>query len=179
MYTRTGGNTVQDSPFNTSPSIIIAAVSAIILSLVGIVVITNEIRAVNSTTSEPEARGGEPGIKPNVTSFVLEKLASAQKAELARHCANCGVVDSITMYEVKKNLNKTVTHQVKVRMDNGTYRVVSQQDQPIFHVGDKVKIVNGEVVQLVKAKTAEDNGKTADNNGKFAVMLTTFTSRLF
>ena len=175
---------MQDSPFNTSPSIIIAAVSAIILSLVGIIAITNEIRAVNSTTSEPEARGEESIIESKITPFVLEKLASAQKAELARHCANCGVIDSITMYEVKKNLSNTIIsntiiHQVKVRMDNGTYRVVSQQDQPIFHVGDKVKIVNGEVVQLVKAKTAEDNGKTADNNGKFAVMLTTFTSRLF
>ena len=163
---------MQDSQFKTSPSIIIAAVSAIILSLVGIVAITDEIRAVNSTTGEPEARGEEPGIKPNVTSFVLEKLASAQKAELARHCANCGVVDSITMYEVKKNLNKTVTHQVKVRMDNGTYRVVSQQDQPVFHVGEKVKIINGVIVQLEKAKMT-------DKKGMLALMLAALTNRLF
>ena len=162
---------MQDSSFKTSPSIIIAAVSAIILSLVGIVAITAEIRAVNSTTSEPEARGEEPSTKPHVTSFILEKLASAQKAELARHCANCGVVDSITMYEVKKN-NKTVTHQVKVRMDNGTYRVVSQQDQPVFHVGDKVKIINGVIVQLEKAKMT-------DKNRMFALMLAVLTSRLF
>jgi hypothetical protein len=107
-----------------------------------------------------------------MTSFVLEKLASAQKAELARHCANCGVVDSITMNEVKKNLNKTVTHQVKVRMDNGTYRVVSQQDQPIFHVGEKVKIVNGMVVQLEKAKMI-------DKKAMFALILVAFSSQLF
>ncbi|MGH8755063.1 MAG: hypothetical protein ACREU0_04430, partial [Burkholderiales bacterium] len=100
------------------------------------------------------------------------KLASAQKAELARRCANCGVVDSITMYEIKKNLNKTVTHQVKVRMDNGTYRVVSQQDQPVFHVGDKVKIINGVIVQLDKAKMT-------DKNGMFALMLAALTNRLF
>lgn len=175
---------MQDNPFKTSPSIIIAAVSAIILSIVGIVVITDEIRAVNSTTSEPEARGEESVIETKIAPFFLEKLASAQKAELARRCANCGVIDSITMYEVKKNLSNTIIsntiiHQVKVRMDNGTYRVVAQQDQPIFHVGDKVKIVNGEVVQLVKAKTADNNGNTADNNGKFAVMLATLTSRFF
>ncbi|MGH8716989.1 MAG: hypothetical protein ACREUI_09775, partial [Burkholderiales bacterium] len=88
---------MQDSPFKTSPSIIIAAVSAIILSLVGIVAITAEIRAVNSTTSEPEARGEELVIESKITPFILGKLASAQKAELARRCANCGVVDSITM----------------------------------------------------------------------------------
>lgn len=163
---------MQDSPFKTSPSIIIAAVSAIILSLVGIVAITAEIRAVNSTTSEPEARGEELVIESKITPFILEKLASAQKAELARRCANCGVVDSITMYEIKKNLNKTVTHQVKVRMDNGTYRVVSQQDQPVFHVGDKVKIINGVIVQLEKAKMT-------DKNGMFALMLAALTNRLF
>jgi len=48
----------------------------------------------------------------------------------------------------------------------------SQQDQPVFHVGEKVKIVNGMVVQLEKAKTV-------DNNGMFALMLVALTSRLF
>jgi len=172
LYTRTGGNNMQDGSFKTSPSIIIVAVAAIILGLAGIVAITDQIRAANSTSSEPVARGEEPGIKPNITSLVLEKLASAQKAELARRCANCGVIDSITMYEIKKNFIKIVTHQVKVRMDNGTYRIVSQQDQPVFQVGERVKIINGMLVQTEKAKTM-------DNNGMFTLMLAAFTSRLF
>ncbi len=163
---------MQDGSFKTSSSIIIVSVSAIILCLVGMVAIIDEIRVVNSTSSESEARSEEPGIKPNITSFILEKLASAQKAKLARHCANCGVIDSIIMYEIKKNFDKIVTHQVKVRMDNGTYRVVSQQDQPVFHVGEKVKIINGVIVQLEKAKTV-------DHNGMFALMLVALTSRLF
>ncbi|HEY6281079.1 MAG TPA: hypothetical protein VIW72_04710 [Burkholderiales bacterium] len=164
---------MQDSSLKTSPSIIIVAVSAIILSLVGIVAITDEIRVVNAASSESEARGEEPDIKPNITSYILEKLASAQKAELgARHCANCGVVDSITIFAIKQNFNKLVTHQVKVRMDNGTYRVVSQQVQPVFHVGEKVKIVNGVVVQLEKATVT-------DKNGMFALMLAALSSRLF
>ena len=127
---------------------------------------------MNSTTSEPEARVGESVIESKITPFILEKLASAQKAELARRCANCGVVDSITMYDVKKNLDKTVTHQVKVRMDNGTYHVLLLQDQPVFHVGEKVKIVNGMVVQLEKATMT-------DKNAMFALMLIALTSRLF
>jgi hypothetical protein len=163
---------VQDSSLKTSPSIIIVAVSAIILCLVGIIEIIGAIRAVNSTSSEPAALDEGSGIKSNITSFVLEKLASAQKAEFARHCANCGVVDSITMYENKKNFDKTVTHQVKVRMDNGTYRVVSQQDQPVFQVGEKVKIIDGIVVQLEKAKMI-------DKKGMFALMLVAFSSQLF
>ena len=178
---------MQNSPIKTSSSIIIAAVSAIIFGLVGIVAIIGQIRAVNSTNSEPAVRGEESVIKSNITPFILEKLAAAQKAKQAKLCANCGVVDSIIENEVKedsggvelvaghkieKNANKTVTHQVKVRMDNGTYRIVSQQDQPVFHVGEKVKIVNGVVVQLEKATMT-------DKNAMFALMLIALTSRLF
>ena len=163
---------MQDSSLKTSPSIIIVAVAVIILGLAGIVAIIDQIRAADSTNSEPIARGEEPDIKPNITSLVLEKLASAQKAELARHCPNCGVIDSITMYEIKKNFNKIVTHQVKVHMDNGTYRVISQQDQPVYQVGERVKIVNGMLVQTEKAKTS-------DNKGMFALMLAAFTGRVY
>ena len=178
---------MQNSPFKTSPLVIIAAVSAIIFSLVGIAAITGQFPVVNSTSGEPVALGGESGIKPNIMPIV-EKRAFARRMEQAKPCANCGVVDSITMNEVKgdggavggayagpgteKNVNKTVTHQVKVRMDNGTYRVVMQQDQPVFQVGEKVKIVNGAVVQLEQAKVV-------DKKGMFALILVAFTSRLF
>ena len=178
---------MQDSPFKTSPSIIIAAVSAIILSTIGIAAVTGQIPAVNSITGEPAARGGESGIKPNIMPIV-EKRVFARIMEQAKPCANCGVVDSITLNEVKgdggtaggayagheieKNVNKTVTHQVKIRMDNGTYRVVWQQGQPVFHVGEKVKIIDGMVVQLEQAKMV-------DKKGVFKLMLVVLKNGLF
>ena len=182
---------MQNSPFKTSPLIIIAAVSMIIFIIVGIAAIIYQIQAANSTTGEPAARGFlESGIKPNIMPIV-EKRASTQIMEQAKPCANCGVVDSITVneakgakgdrgaansaytgHEIEKNVNQTVTHQVKVRMDNGTYRVVLQQDQPIFHVGEKVKIVKGTVVQLEKTKKIS-------TNGMFTMMLGVLTNRFF
>ena len=187
LYTEIGGNTVQNSPFKTSPLVVIAAVSAIIFSLVGIAAITGQIPVVNSTSGEPVALGGESGIKPNIMPIV-EKRAFARRMEQAKPCANCGVVDSITMNEVKgdggtvdgsyadhgteKNVNKTVTHQVKIRMDNGTYRVVLQQGQPVFQVGEKVKIIDDIVVQLEQAKMV-------DKKGMFTLILVTLTNRLF
>ncbi|HWN29862.1 MAG TPA: hypothetical protein VNN78_00645, partial [Burkholderiales bacterium] len=63
-------------------------------------------------------------------------------------------------------------YQVKVRMDDGTDRVISLHDQPIFHVGEKVKIVNGMVVQL-------EGTTMMDKNRIFALMLAALTSRIF
>lgn len=179
---------MQNSPFKTSPLIIIAAVSMIIFIIVGIAAIIYQIQAANSTTSEPAARGFlESGIKPNIMPIV-EKRTSTQIMEQAKPCANCGVIDSITVneakgdrsaansaytgHEIEKNVNQTVIHQVKVHMDNGTYRVVLQQDQPIFHVGEKVKIINGAVVQLEKTKMIS-------TNGMFTMMLVVLTNRFF
>ncbi len=184
LYTGTGGNTVQHSSFKTSPSIIIVAVSAIILSLVGIVAITGQMTAVNSETSWPAARSKETGIKPNITPIFVEKRASTQNIEQAKPCANCAMVDSIVK-EVKGDGSgvgrvpggvaegqtaATSAYLVKVRMDDGTYHVVSQQNQPAFHVGEKVKIVNGTIVQL-------EGTTTTDKKHIFALMLGAFLTK--
>jgi hypothetical protein len=173
--------------FKTNPLVIIAAVSVIIFSLVGISAITGDIPAVNSETSEPAARGKLSGIKLKITPKFLEKRASAQKVEQPKPCANCAVVDSIIVNEVKGDSGgvdrvasgvasgktaATSAYQVKVRMDDGTYRVITQQDQPVFHVGEKVKIVNGMVVQL-------EGTAMMDKNRILALMLAALTGRIF
>ena len=176
-----------NSPFKTSPLVIIAAVSVIIFSLVGIAAITGQMPAVKSETSEPATRGEESGIKLNITPIIMEKRASAQQMEQANPCVNCGVVDSIITNDVKgdsgkagivagreteKNVTKPAAYQVKVRMDDGTYRVISQQDHPVFHVGEKVKIIDGIVVQLEQAKMV-------DKKGMFKLMLVALKNGLF
>ena len=178
---------MQNRPFKIGSSIIIAAISVVIIGIGGIIAITGEIRALNPTTSEPAADNERSGGKSTIAPFILEKLASAQRARHAKRCDNCGVVDSIivqgvkeisseagpvTGHKIEKSANNKVTQQVKLRMDNGTYRVVAQQDKSVFHVGDKVKIVNGVVVHL-------DRPTMTDNSGMFALMLTAFTSRRF
>ena len=50
--------------------------------------------------------------------------------------------------EIEKNMKKAVRYQVRVRMNNGTLRTTYQSHSPAFSAGEKVKIVNGQVVSL-------------------------------
>ena len=48
--------------------------------------------------------------------------------------------------EIEKNMKKAVRYQVRVRMNDGTFRTTYQSSAPAFSVGEKVKVVNGQVV---------------------------------
>lgn len=48
--------------------------------------------------------------------------------------------------EVEKNMKKSLRYQVRVRMDDGTLRTTYSPSAPAFAIGDKVRIVNGQVV---------------------------------
>ncbi len=173
--------------FKINPLVIIAAISVIIFSLVGIATITGQLTAVNPEIIGSAARSKETGIKPNITPIFVEKRAATQNIEQAKPCANCAVVDSIIVKKVKGDGSgvgripggvadgqtaATSAYLVKVRMDDGTYHVVSQQNQPAFHVGEKVKIVKGTIVQF-------EDPATKDKNHIFALMLAAFTGRMF
>lgn len=49
-------------------------------------------------------------------------------------------------HEIEKNIKKSTSWRVSVRMDDGSLRMLSQSAQPAFAVGDKVKVVNGALV---------------------------------
>lgn len=48
--------------------------------------------------------------------------------------------------EIEKNVNKKIVYQIRVRMNNGTTRTLSQAAAPDYAVGDKVRIVKGRIV---------------------------------
>lgn len=48
--------------------------------------------------------------------------------------------------EIEKNMKKSLRYQVRVRMNDGTYRTLYQSSAPTFAVGENVKVVNGRVV---------------------------------
>ncbi len=178
---------MNNTTFKVNPLVIIAVISLIIFSLVGIAAITGQITVVNSETSGLAASPEEKSIKSNITPIFVEKRASAPKVERSKPCANCAVVDSIIVNEVKGDSGGVgvlpgnvaggqtatmSTYLVKVRMYDGSYRVVSQQDQPVFQVGEKVKIVDDKIVHL-------ENTTKLDKNHIFALMLAALTSRIF
>lgn len=48
--------------------------------------------------------------------------------------------------EIEKNIKKQFSYRVIVRMDNGSFRTVSQSAAPSVAVGERVRIVDGAVV---------------------------------
>jgi hypothetical protein len=45
--------------------------------------------------------------------------------------------------EIEKSNKRTVHYEVRVLMEDGTYRTVRYETEPGVRVGDKVKIENG------------------------------------
>jgi outer membrane lipoprotein SlyB len=43
-------------------------------------------------------------------------------------------------HEIEKSVNNTVSYQVRVRMNDGTYRTLNQRAQPTWRVGQKVRV---------------------------------------
>jgi outer membrane lipoprotein SlyB len=50
--------------------------------------------------------------------------------------------------EIERNVKKRYSYRVKVRMDDGTFRAVSQIGAPAVEVGERVRIINGALVAL-------------------------------
>jgi outer membrane lipoprotein SlyB len=48
--------------------------------------------------------------------------------------------------EIEKNMYKAVRYQVRVRMNDGTFRTTYQPHAPAFGVGERVRVINGQVV---------------------------------
>jgi outer membrane lipoprotein SlyB len=49
-------------------------------------------------------------------------------------------------HEVEKNMNRSVSYQIRVRMDDGTYRTFHERAQPALSVGQKVRVTDGRLV---------------------------------
>lgn len=49
--------------------------------------------------------------------------------------------------EIEKNTHKTSLYRIRVRLENGGLRTVYQRNPPVVAVGDRVKVLNGAVIQ--------------------------------
>lgn len=48
-------------------------------------------------------------------------------------------------HQIEKNYRKTMRYEIDVRMEDGTRRVINQNTEPAMNVGDKVRIINGQL----------------------------------
>jgi len=95
---------------------------------------TVELRSVPDAAGRAGASGagaGPTGQESGATT-VLENVAEA--------IARGG-------HEGEKNPSKRFAYRITVRMDDGSYRTVSQSTPPALAVGDKVRVVEGRLVR--------------------------------
>lgn len=155
-------NIVKPISTRTRTLLAVIAVSVLALGVIGVAAVTGVIppRAPNSPGEAPlGVAAGAP------TRILLSPSA----------CALCGTVESIRSVETRgdggeagraisltrilraaadavagkegEESVKRSTYRVTVRMDDGSYRTVSQPSPPEVVVGDKVRLVEGRLVR--------------------------------
>jgi outer membrane lipoprotein SlyB len=130
-----------------------AAVALVIVSLVGISAISGRSPLVGSRAQQegPEAAAKQlEAARPNTQQS--ERDAGAQV------CDTCGTVESVRAHVVRSEGSASgssargvvgreqTVHRVTIRMDDGSYRTISQPVEPGYSVGEKVRIIDGSVV---------------------------------
>jgi outer membrane lipoprotein SlyB len=73
-------------------------------------------------------------------------------------CDTCGTVEAVRAHVVRSESSASgssargvvgrqqTVHRVTIRMDDGSYRTISQPVEPGYSVGEKVRIIDGSVV---------------------------------
>lgn len=140
---------------NRPHALIVGAVVVAVLSLAAVV-------TLRSTGGAP--KDGEPAAKSAVearrapTSDTRPERGATREAAPASpvSCVGCGTVEAIRTIELRgdaagpqeldQHLSKRVVYRVTVRLDDGSYRTLSQTTTPSIAVGGKVRIVDGAVV---------------------------------
>ena len=160
-------NTDNPGSIGTNPLITAAAVSVMVLSVIGVAAVTG---VVPSTTS-PKQDGvalAEPGTRTEITNCALcgtvESIRTVEVWDEAGEVSGGGIAGagigkdgSTTILgtaggaasgqEITTSARKRYVYRVTVRMDDGSYRTVSSSTPPALAAGDKVRVVEGKLVR--------------------------------
>jgi len=139
---------MSDTPSNAV--FVIAALSVILFSLVGVGVMTGFIPTSLSGPGDTQA-------PKNARASDMSSTAPADNA-----CADCGRVEVVSLYEPRarsgasgagseiayrpKPVVASQRYEVLVRLADGTIRAFSYDTQPEFRVGDTVRIIAGNLI---------------------------------
>jgi hypothetical protein len=127
----------QSGSMRVSRLVVAAAASAMIAGVIGLSAFTGMLPGKRmpardeGTVPKVEFKPGQPG-----------------------SCTVCGTVESIRRVEVPDEAGGSPgatlarsAFRVTVRMDDGSFRAISQSSPPAFAVGDKVRVVEGRLVR--------------------------------
>lgn len=140
----------------THPIVLIATVASTVFSLLGSAVMTGLIPNAHSerqgtieqsTVSNGDAAAASQAA-PNISSNSINSYITPYKSKVQPHqvlpnseagksvaCNSCGKIISISAMGQKGN-----GYMIKIRMENGSYRTITQYSKPLYSVGDQVKL---------------------------------------
>lgn len=149
------------------PVIVAAAMAVITFSLLGIGAITGLIPSAYSDGAKTWQKS-ERGDGRNLDADNSMRRTLPLPGALAQSaCTGCGVVDAIRAvriegnasgfgavvggafagHAIEKNVNRRTVYRVTVRMDDGSFRTVSQPHSPTIVVGSRVRLAKGSLVE--------------------------------
>jgi outer membrane lipoprotein SlyB len=188
------------------PMMIIAAISVILFSIVGIATMTGHIPSALSEKKDASTelsaavesgasagKAAEIGKAAQSPAAIAPRTTTNSQQQRAAVCANCGVVESVQTQEAKgkgtglgavggavvggvlghqvgsgrgndlatvagaigggfagneieRNVKKTHSYVIRVRMEDGSYRTITQPTDPSVATGDRVRVENGKIV---------------------------------
>ena len=122
----TPGNTgtVEKHPGILYPLMLIAAIAVIVFSVAGIATMMGWMPAALSSGADPTRAQPVPASRP----------AQPRVAAAATDCRDCGVVESMRATE------KSVDYEIRVRMNDGTFRTHYVRARPALTIGQKVRV---------------------------------------
>src|SRR3990172_1742867 len=128
----TPGNTVTvvKHPGILYPLMLIAAIAVIVFSVAGIATMMGWMPGALSSDADPARARAVPASKP----------AKPRVVTTAANCRDCGVVESMRAVE------KSVDYEIRVRMNDGTYRTLYERARPVLTVGQKVRVTDRGVI---------------------------------
>jgi hypothetical protein len=103
------------------------------------------------TKQDPVASTPPAGERPNLEASQPEERETSTRAA----CATCGRVEVIRVAEVTSRdgvSEKRTAYRVTVRMEDGSFRTISQRAPPSVVVGERVRISDGGVVAAPDAE---------------------------
>ncbi len=138
-----------------NPFVAGAAAAVVIVSLVAIGALAGRtplVRSQNSQEAQPSAE---------IQVEAARSVPRSERAAATQLCGTCGTVESVRMLEIKSGTPRAgevasgavrgvvgtqTVYRVTIRMDDGSYRTISQPIEPGYAAGEKVRIIDGSVV---------------------------------
>lgn len=159
------------------PSLIVAAFSVTLLSLTGVAALTGHLPGANATQDSGKGvadttRSGAALCKSCGTvesvRLVERKGSGSGLGAVAGGVAGALIGNQVgggsgrtvmtvvgagggayAGHEIEKNMNKTSAYQIKVRMADGSMRTLTQREVPQVNSGDRVRLSNGAIAEVL------------------------------